>query len=80
MPIVYATASADLETVRAGMRVGSHASGAETSFPRVAGQPTPGPRYSLRNEAVGKSVPSGGFKTLPRWLGTSWIVNVVSCC
>jgi hypothetical protein len=26
---------ADLETVRARMRVGSHASGAETSFPRA---------------------------------------------
>jgi hypothetical protein len=37
LPSASALQRADLETVRARMRVGSHASGAETSFPRKGG-------------------------------------------
>jgi hypothetical protein len=40
-------------------------------------------RHSGRSdslEAVGISVPSGGFKTLPGWLENSLVSIVVSCC
>jgi hypothetical protein len=42
-------------------------------FVRVSGLKAPAPsavdrERSDRREAVGKSVPSGGFKTLPAWL------------
>jgi hypothetical protein len=36
--------------------------------------------WLLRREAVGKSVSSGRFKTLPAWLEISFRVTAVSCC
>jgi hypothetical protein len=38
------------------------------------------PALSQCHEAVGISVPSGGFKTLPGWLENSLVSIVVSCC
>jgi hypothetical protein len=35
---------------------------------------------SVSWEAVGISMPSGGFKTLPVWLEISFRVSAVRCC